>query len=34
VVVLATPNGDRISVDVVVQAQPTTTVNELNDDVN
>ena len=27
-------NGDRISVDVVVQAQPTTTVNQLDDRVN
>ena len=27
VVVLTTPNGDRISVNVVVQAQPTTIVN-------
>ena len=27
VVVVTTPNGDRISVDVVVQKQPTTTVN-------
>ena len=27
VVVMPSPNGDIISVDVVVQAQPTTTVN-------
>ena len=27
VVVVTAPNGERISVDVVVQAQPTTTVN-------
>ena len=34
VVVVTTPNGDRIRVDVVVQAQPTTTVNQLDDRVN
>ena len=34
VVVVTTLNGDRISVDVVVQAQPTTTVNQLDDRVN
>ena len=33
-VALTTPKGDRISVDVVVQAQPTTTVNQLDDRVN
>ena len=27
-------NGDRISVDVVVQAQPIATVNQLDDNVN
>jgi hypothetical protein len=32
VVVLTTPKGDRISVEVVVQAPLTTTVNQLNDD--
>ena len=32
--VVTTLNGDRISVDVVVQAQPTTTVNQLDDRVN
>ena len=31
---MTTPNGDRISVDVVVQAQPTTTVNQLDDSGN
>ena len=34
VVVLTTPNGDRISVDVVVQKQPTATVNQLDDSAN
>ena len=34
VVVVTTPNGDRISVDVVVQAQPTAIVNQLDDRVN
>ena len=31
---MTAPNGDRISVDVVVQAQPTATVNQLDDRVN
>ena len=31
---MTAPNGDRISVDVVVQAQPTATVNQLHDCVN
>ena len=31
---MTTPNVDRISVDVVVQAQPTATVNQLDDRVN
>ena len=31
---MTAPNGDRISVDVVVQAQPTATVNQLDDCVN
>ena len=34
VVVVTAPNGDRISVDVVVQAQPTAIVNQLDDRVN
>ena len=34
VVVVTAPNGDRISVDVVVQKQPTATVNQLDDRVN
>jgi hypothetical protein len=34
VVVLTTPKGDRISVEVAVQAPPTTTINQLNDDAN
>ena len=34
VVVVTAPNGERISVDVVVQAQPTATVNQLDDRVN
>ena len=34
VVVLPTPNGDKISVNVVVQAQLTATVNQLNDGAN
>ena len=31
---VTTPNGDRIGVDVVVQPQPTTKVNQLDDNVN
>ena len=31
---MTAPNGDRISVDVVVQKQPTATVNQLDDCVN
>ena len=31
---MTAPNGDRISVDVVVQAQPTTIVNQLDDSAN
>ena len=31
---MTTPKGDRISVDVVVQAQLTDTVNQLDDHVN
>ena len=31
---MTTPNGDRISVDVVVQAQSIATVNQLDDRVN
>jgi hypothetical protein len=31
---VTSPNGDRISVEVAVQAQPTTTVNQLGDDAN
>ena len=34
VVVVTAPNGDRISVDVVVRAQPTATVNQLEDCIN
>ena len=34
VVVVTAPNGDRISVDVVVQKQLTATVNQLDDNVN
>ena len=34
VVVVTAPNGDRISVDVVVQKQLTATVNHLDDRVN
>ena len=34
VVVVTAPNGDRISVDVVVQKQPIATVNQLDDRVN
>jgi hypothetical protein len=34
VVVLTTPEGDRISVEVAVQAPPTATINQLNDDAN
>ena len=33
IVVVTAMNGDRISVDVVVQAQPTATVNQLDDGV-
>jgi hypothetical protein len=32
--VLTTPKGDKISVEVAVQAPPTTIVNQLNDDAN
>ena len=31
---MTTPKGDRISVEVVVQAQPTATVNQLDDRIN
>ena len=31
---MITPKGDRINVDVVVQAQPTAIVNQLDDRVN
>ena len=31
---MTTPKGDRISVEVVVQAQPTATVNQLDDSAN
>jgi hypothetical protein len=34
VVVLTTPKGDRMSVEVAVQAPPTTTMNQLNNDAN
>ena len=34
VVVVITPKGERISVDVAVQAPPTATVNQLDDDVD
>ena len=34
VVVVTTPNGERISVDVVIQAQPIATVNQLDDSIN
>ena len=34
VVIVTAPNGERISVDVVIQAQPTATVNQLDDSVN
>ena len=34
VLVVTTLNGDRINVDVVVQKQPTATVNQLDDRVN
>ena len=34
VVVVTAPNGERISVDVVIQAQPTATVNQLDDSSN
>ena len=34
VVVVTAPNGERISVDVVIQAQLTATVNQLDDCVN
>ena len=33
-VVVTSPNGDRICVEVVVQAQPTATVNQLDGDAN
>ena len=33
-VVMIVPNGDRICVEVVVQAQPTATVNQLDGDAN
>ena len=33
-VVLTTPMGDKISVEVVVQAQPIATVNQLDDCIN
>ena len=33
-VVLTTPKGERISVDVAVQAPPTATVNQPDDDVD
>ena len=31
---MTTPKGERISVDVVVQAPPTATINQLDDDVD
>ena len=31
---MTAPNGERIGVDVVIQAQPTTIVNQLDDRVN
>ena len=34
VVVVTAPSGERISVDVVIQAQPTATVNQLDDSGN
>ena len=34
VVVVTAPNGERINVDVVIQAQPTATVNQLDDSGN
>jgi hypothetical protein len=34
VVVLTTPKGDRMSVEVAVQASPTATMNQLNNDAN
>jgi len=34
VVVVTAPNGERINVDVVIQAQPTATVNQLDDSDN
>jgi len=34
VVVLTTPKGERISVEVAVQAPPTATVNQLDEDVD
>ena len=34
VVVVTAPNGERIKVDVVIQAQPTATVNQLDDSGN
>ena len=34
VVVVTAPNGERIIVDVVIQAQPIATVNQLDDSIN
>ena len=34
VVVVTTPKGERISVDVAIQAPPTATVNQQDDDVD
>ena len=34
VVVVTTPNGERISVDVVIQVQPIAIVNQLDDSIN
>ena len=34
VVVVTAPNGERIGVDVVIQAQSTATVNQLDDSIN
>ena len=31
---MTAPNGERISVDVAIQAQPTATVNQLDDSIN
>jgi hypothetical protein len=33
-VVVTSPNGDKISVEVAVQAQPTATVNQLGNEAN